>query len=167
MPNKSATVQSPTNQLESEAVFGMDVVPLDPRRRIHLPARLTRGLDWFGKASDVLGLMKLDEPGRILLLAWKENAAAVAAKREELLAVLPEKGAENALPILEDRYRELRLDSESRVTISEAAAVHLFGAGSFDKYVYVVRLASRLELWSAAYRNERITAGSSLLDGLP
>ncbi len=140
---------------------------MDPRRRIHFPAGLTRGLDWFENASEVSSLMKLEEPGRISLLPLKENAAAVAAKRKELLDRLPDREVEKSLLILDDRYRELRVDSEHRATIPESAAVHLCDAGGFDKYLYVVRLASRLELWSAAYRNEQIRNDSSLFDGLP
>ncbi|MFZ0679157.1 hypothetical protein [Candidatus Binatus sp.] len=163
--NRNTNPQNPIDQ--SDRVYSIEAVLMDPRRRIHFPARLTRGLDWFEKASEYLAILKLEEVGRISLLPWRETAAAIVAKRKELLDKMPDSEVEKALLILEDRYRELRVDTESRPTIPESAAVHLCGSGGFDKYVYVVRRALRLELWSASYRNEQILSESALLDGLP
>lgn len=144
--------------------FIIEAIEIDRRRRIYFPPHVTDGLEWFDRSSDILSLMKLDEPGRIVLLSWRDHNPSLQAERARLSARLPDPEAEEALLILADRYRELPGERKGRPTLSTAAMVHLCGPQAFDSHVFVARYASKLEIWSVAYRNERILKISDLLN---
>jgi len=143
----------------------MEVSEIDERHRVHLPGRFTEGLDWLS-GTQPKAVMKFERPGRISLFSWDQHGSLIAAKRDELLQKLPDEEVEAALLVLQDRYREVG-GERGRLTLPIVALVHLFGGKEFDKYVFVVRTGSRVEIWSVAYRNEKLLKGSPFLDDMP
>jgi hypothetical protein len=143
----------------------LEIAEIDERKRLHFPAHLTEGIDWMS-GTQPKATMRLDRPGRISLLSSSEHGSRILTKREELFRSLPDEDVEAALLVLEDRYREVA-GERGRITLPILALVHLFGGKDFDKYVFLVRVVLRLEIWSTAYRNERLLRGSHLLDDLP
>jgi DNA-binding transcriptional regulator/RsmH inhibitor MraZ len=162
VPDKHASVDP------AELPQTLEVVEIDDRQRIYIPARLTEGLGWFDKSlSEVFALMKFDEPGRIFLLSWRESGSMVLAKREALVKALPNEEAKEALLILDSRYRKVRIERSGRLTLSAIALVHLFGPQKSEPKLFVVGRTSNLELWSAAFRQRKLLENSVLLNGLP
>ena len=159
-----AQKRDPSSPQNDESTI--DVGDVDRRHRIYIPGKLTQNLSWWDKTSEVLALLRFDEPGRISLLSWNEHSPLVRAGRDSLLKSLPDHEAEDALTILNARYHELSGERSGRPTLPIVAMLHLFGSREFDSHVFVVRFLSRLELWSIAYRNQKLLKGSPLLDDL-
>jgi hypothetical protein len=148
----------------------MEVVQFATQDRINLPTRIVEGLRWFERTDgtqELHSLMKFEEPGRISLLSWKECGPAVLKRRQELLDRLGDDAAEEALLLLDERYRKITIQEKARILVALPARVHLFIEEPLHRPLYAVRRPSHLELWSVEYRNRILSIGSSLIDDLP
>lgn len=153
------------------ALAMIEVIEFTTDNRINLPARLTDDLEWFEKSNksvQIVSLMRLDEAGRLSLLSWKEHSAPVLKRREQLLEeAADDEEAFDALLLLEDRYQRITIERTGRLTIPLPARVHLFIEQPLYRPLYVVRRRFHLEMWSVAYRNQRVTNRAQLIDDLP
>lgn len=144
------------------------VADIDRRGRLRIPSRLAAGMDWLGAAAaSVDALAVLDEPGRIILLSWKERSAELLAKRRALIEEAPEVDALQALRLLENRYKRINIPKELRPTLGPETLIHLDLPIGVESHVYVTRVLDALEVMSPAYRNEHFLTTSEVLAGLP
>jgi DNA-binding transcriptional regulator/RsmH inhibitor MraZ len=102
-------------------------------------------------------LVVCPEAGRIELRAWDPDGARVEARRSALVSQGPpyEELVLEALRQFEDRYLSRTIEKDGRLRLPQPAMVHLgIAAGVL---LVALRYPSRLELWSLAYRNERLS----------
>jgi bifunctional DNA-binding transcriptional regulator/antitoxin component of YhaV-PrlF toxin-antitoxin module len=156
-----------------------DVVEVDERGRITLPASVLSATGWLAKREKADVLMRFDELGRIVLLSWEASGQAVLAKRRELLedALEGDTAALDDLLMLEDRYHRARLARDHRVSLGvqgllhlgleEAARPPLGLEGAARGRVYVAGAADRVVIMSKEYRDKRLRRGAVALSDLP
>lgn len=140
----------PSAPLTRAAGFGIDVRDVDENNRVSVGG-LADGLAWVVAGEFLLGV--LVTTGCLRLVA-NDEVLAVNAQKEDLHARLPDRAAENELMILESRYLQLRVEPGRRVVLSALVRAHLGVAAGAT--LYVVRAPSKIELWSAAYRDKHM-----------
>lgn len=135
----------------ADSEVSQDVVQIDARGRICLPAWIWRRLPWGGGTSAVDCLMVLHEEGRLELRPWEPDGERVLERRGVLLVGdLPAGEQTCRLWALEDRYLRGVVDQERRITLPAPALLHLHLVQG-DR-IYVRRMRERLELISPAWR---------------
>ena len=151
---------------DTPAPVAQDVREVDARGRLTIPARLVQGLSWIEAAGGASCLLVLDDPGRIAVLPWEKYRDDVLARRRMLLQDASNEESQEALLLLEDRYRRVRLEASGRITLPAAASIHLLNDPA-DRRAFIVRLGDHIELWSVLYRHAKLRARSDLFEGLP
>jgi hypothetical protein len=147
-----------------------DVVVVDDRGRIRLPAVLVSGVAWLAKASDsATALLVLDQPGQIVLVSWERFGEAFLARRSQLLADAEQgdRAAEGDLLLLADRYDPISIPKGHRFTLRPTWLLHLGLEEGARCRVYVERIFDRVAITSKAYRDQRLRIGSPTLLDLP
>ena len=147
-----------------------EVVVVDQRGRIRLPAALMSGVSWTANDGDAAAaLMVLDQPGRIALVSWAQFGEAFLAQRRELTAEAAQgdRGAEEDLVLLEDRYEPVSIPNAYRFTLKPKWLLHLGLEERARCRVYVERSFDRVAIMTKPYRDQRLRAGSSTLSELP
>jgi hypothetical protein len=126
-----------------------DLAAVDSRGRLTISARLLNGIPWVGNKGKSECLLQLEEPGRLSLAGWDETHAEILAVRAQLVA-----SAElRTLRRFEDRHRRVQLDAGRQLQLPQIIIVDL-GITHEQRYIYVVRLGTALELWSLKYRDD-------------
>lgn len=146
-----------------------DVVDVDARGRIRLPASVVSSIGWLAKREEVVALMVFDELGRIVLLSWEASGEAILARRRELLEDAEEgdKAALDDLLLLEDRYHRARLPRDRRVSLGVQGLLHLGVDDAARRRTYVAGAVDRVVIMSKEYRDQRLRKGSVALSDLP
>jgi hypothetical protein len=155
---------------DPSASVAEEVTEIDGRGRIRFLPRWTNRIPWWKSTSsegfDVL--MVFVEPGLISFRDWISDGEQVAARFAQIAAEDDDDALE-ALRLIQDRYQKLPIDKERRAHLGDPALAHLglpIQRGSRST-VYVAVYPSRLDIFSVAYRNEKLVIGSPLLDDLP
>lgn len=147
------------------------VVQGSGRGRFRLPADVVRGATWLGSTEAMVeSLVVFEDPGYLVLLPWSPDGDRVIARRRELIASINEKSESEeieALRVLEDRYKRVKIGKDLRVTLSPEMLQHLRLQRETAAQVYVVRVQDRIELISPDTRDRRLASGHPALDDLP
>jgi DNA-binding transcriptional regulator/RsmH inhibitor MraZ len=139
----------------------LELLEAKSRGRFTFPARATAGLAWLTPGAEALGVV--EEHGRVRLLPWLA-ADSVRAKSDALVAS-SEADADDQLLLLHDRYLRLHLDLDARIDLPPALADHL--EVSTPPIIYFARVRERVELWSRAYREQRLVLAAYTFRDLP
>jgi DNA-binding transcriptional regulator/RsmH inhibitor MraZ len=97
------------------------------------------------------------------LLPWAMGDP-VRAKLEDLASSSGEE-VEDALLLLHDRYQRLVLDQDARLDLPGHVANHLQIAD--PAALFLARYRDRVELWSTAYREARLSRAARSFPDLP
>jgi DNA-binding transcriptional regulator/RsmH inhibitor MraZ len=142
-----------------------EVEQVDNRGRVLVPARLAGGASWLKPGGE--GLMVLVTPGRIILRPWDEAAETILPLRKQLVGHPdPDEQALETMRVLDDRYRRFRIEADGRLRLLPFAIAHL----EHEKpllFLTLIRLPSRLEIWSMRQRDEALLQVHDTLDSLP
>ncbi len=152
-----------------QAPVAQDVVDVDGRGRIRLPASVVSSVAWLRKREEVAALMVFDELGRIKLLSWEASGEAVLARRRQLLKDAEEgdTAALEELLLLEDRYHRTRLPGDRRVSLGIQGLLHLGLGETANRRVYVAGIVDLVVIMSQEYRNQRLQKEAAALLDLP
>lgn len=153
------------------APLAQQAAEIDERGRLRIPASFIEATIWLSaKGASGEALMVLDEPGRIILLPWETEGARVVKRRLELIDLAEhDDSASEDLRLLEDRYKRLQIHKKDlRPTLTNEIKAHL-GIVPFkaEAVVYVLRTKNGLEIWSAKYRDDRLSSREGALYDLP
>lgn len=147
-----------------------EVTEIDARGRVRFLPRWTNWIPWWRDTTNegFELLMVFVEPGLISFRDWITDGERIAARLGQIAASDDEDALE-AMRLIQDRYQKLPIDKERRAHLGDPALAHLGlpverGAKST---VYVAVYPSRIDVFSVAYRNQKLIVGSSLLDDLP
>jgi hypothetical protein len=141
-----------------------EVVTIDARGRVRIPAWVVTGVGWLDSYSDgkryALGIF--DEPGRIELRSWDENAASVVAQRRELGK------AKNyrAVRLLEDRYRKVEIPKDLRPSLGDSSVAHLGLPPDRESHVYIFRTEDIVEIVAPTYRDKVLADARQMFTGV-
>lgn len=156
MVEKSKRVEGPANQAPS------DVMQLKETNRISIPSVVLRAVGW-PKGEPLKLIAELMEAGRVRLHRREEIEQELGELRERLAAEENEESLEK-LAVLGDRYRELSLEKEGRVRLTEAVLLHLDVTPGTYPYLLLRAFGNNVEILShddRAKRNQRYRADTT------
>lgn len=144
-------------------------VEIDNRGRARLPARIVHHAAWLRTAPDGAdALAILFHPGCASLLSWTECAAPILQRRRDLIArASSDAGALEALRVLEDRYKRIKIPADLRPTLTREIRLHLEITLEQNSTIFLACVAERLELTSPSYRNRLLLRDWDELRDLP
>ena len=144
---------------------------IDKRGRLHLPTQLIQSISWLkGASHSVDALAILEEPGRIKISDWNTASLPVLERRKELINDLNRRQDDDvieALRLIEDRYKKIRIPSDLRPTINNYLMLHLELSPENESKIYIVSVSDNLIVMSSDYRNAKLLNFSTFLPDLP
>lgn len=143
-----------SRRLGDDGPIDQQTVRTRTEERLNVPIRFFAGFPGFDRKSGGIGLLSLEEPGRLQLRPWS-NATAVLDKRKALIADGEDQALED-LRLLEDVFQRLAIEANGRVQLPLGALVFLSGTTD-SQLVHVVRYPDVIEFWSMSFR-ERLLA---------
>jgi hypothetical protein len=154
---------------DASATVTVSVAHVEMRGRLNILPRWRNRVEWLkSRATDVLALMVLAEPGLISIRDWEPDGPRIQQRFAEI-AASSDADAPAALFLIQNRYQRLIIPAKDRPSLGDAALAHLGlqverGAKSV---IYVCVSSDKIELMSPTYRNSKLTEGHPLVDDLP
>lgn len=130
-------------------LIDVDARPLSSQRRLTVPKRLLASMSWHTDGVDSEVCLFVRERGRIVIRS--ENHLGYARQTwEELKADASEDDEESLITLvsLQLTYLPAVVESNNQIKLPEIAVAFLESSGSPGEYIFIVRLADSLELWS-------------------